>query len=86
MGFGRVQVPAVWVQVPIWVLAGFESQLRGFESQSEFWLGSSLGRVGSGPIRVLARIESRHVGSSPNLRFTVSLLYCMLDICYESRS
>ena len=27
----------------LWVLAGFESQLRGFKSQSGFWLGSSPG-------------------------------------------
>ena len=53
---GRVRVPAVWVQAPVRVLAGFESRPRGFKSQSGFWLGSSPG----------------HMGSSPNLRCTVS--------------
>ena len=34
MDFGRVWVPATWVQVQSRVLTGFESQLCGFESQS----------------------------------------------------
>ena len=33
----------------LWVLAGFESQQRGFESQSGFWPGSSTSSVGSNP-------------------------------------
>ena len=35
MGFGQVQVPATWVQVPGRVLARFEFWLLGFESQSK---------------------------------------------------
>lgn len=35
MAFGQVQVPATCVRVPSWVLAGFESWLYGFTSQSE---------------------------------------------------
>ena len=31
--------PSSWVQVPSRVLAGFESQPCGFESQTGFWLG-----------------------------------------------
>ena len=35
LGFGWVQVLATWVRVPSRVLARFESQPRGFKSQSE---------------------------------------------------
>ena len=56
VGFGRVWVPTAWVRVPVWVLAGFEYQQCGFESQCGFWPGLSPGRV----------------GSSLNLRCTVS--------------
>ena len=33
----------------VWVLAGFKSQPRGFESQAGFWLGLSPKHVGSSP-------------------------------------
>ena len=43
MGFGWVWVPATWVQVTSRALAGFESQLHGFKSQTGFWLVLSPG-------------------------------------------
>ena len=48
-GFLWVQVSATWVQVPGRVLAGFESQPCGFESQAGFPLGFSPSHMGSSP-------------------------------------
>ena len=39
----------MWVQVPKWVLAGFESQPHGFKSQAGFWLGSNPNHMGLSP-------------------------------------
>ena len=49
MGFIWAWVPPTWVQVPSRVLAGFESQPHGFESQTRFWLGSGPSHMGLSP-------------------------------------
>ena len=48
----------VWISVGrLWVLAGFESWPRGFESQSEFWLGLSPSCMGSSPSLGFGRVQ-----------------------------